>query len=137
MGEHSREGALKLAAAADLALIPSRWEGFPIALLELLGMGIPVISSCVNGIPEAVRDGWNGFLVEERNAHMYAERIRWLIQNPFMRSAFARNARNSVTERFSESRMTAEHMAIYREIIAARAQRTSLPALAANGILIK
>jgi glycosyltransferase involved in cell wall biosynthesis len=129
LGEHSREDALQLAARADLAVLPSRWEGFPIALLELLGMGIPVIASSVNGIPEAIQDGWNGFLVEERNARMYAERMRWLIQNPAMRSAFGRNARNSVADRFSETRMTAEHLALYRKTIAARTKSAAVPCI--------
>ncbi len=116
-GKVSHQAALRLAARADLAVFPSLWEGFPIALLELLGMGVPVIASSVNGIPEAIQDGVNGFLVEERNARMYAERIRWLMMNTAMRSTFARNARSSVAAHFSEARMAADHMDIYRSIV--------------------
>ena len=51
-------------AAADVFCLPSRWEGFPRALLEAMDAGLPVVATGVGGVPELVTDGHDGLIVE-------------------------------------------------------------------------
>src|SRR4029078_6127942 len=60
LGARSREDVLRTFYAADVAMLPSRWENFPHLVVEALAVGTPVIASSVGGIPEIVRDGENG-----------------------------------------------------------------------------
>jgi glycosyltransferase involved in cell wall biosynthesis len=70
-----REDAVRLLAGADLFVLASRTEGFPIALMEALGMGLPVVSTGVGGIPEAVHDGTEGLLVPPGRPDLLAEAL--------------------------------------------------------------
>ncbi|WP_162641927.1 glycosyltransferase [Streptosporangium sp. 'caverna'] len=54
----------RLAAAADLVVLSSHYEGLPVVVMEALAAGVPVVSTEVGGIPELVRSGWNGILTE-------------------------------------------------------------------------
>jgi glycosyltransferase involved in cell wall biosynthesis len=130
-GSLPRGKALRLAATADLAVLPSRWEGFPISLLELLGIGIPVIAACVNGVPEAIAHGFNGYLVDKTNPKTYAQLIHRLIFNNDLRVRLSNNARSSVALGFSETRMVTAHLDLYRKAIPADSHlnaKTTTPA---------
>lgn len=114
-GPLPREAALARVARAEVAILPSRWEGFPIAVLEVMGMGIPMVASRVNGISEIIDDGENGFLVDGANPLDYVERISCLLNDETLRSEFGRRAHQTVQQRFTEARMVDEHMALYAE----------------------
>lgn len=60
----SAQQVVELLHKADMYVLPSYDEGLPIALLEAMASGLPVISTRVGGIPEAVTDGVNGYLLE-------------------------------------------------------------------------
>lgn len=64
----------------DLFVLPSLYgEGLPMVVLESMANGIPVVASCVEGIPEAVRDGVDGLIFEPSNAVDLAEKLEGLI----------------------------------------------------------
>jgi glycosyltransferase involved in cell wall biosynthesis len=58
-----RQDVPDVLAAADIFVLPSLWEAFPIALLEAMSMGKAVIGTAVDGTPEIIRDGQNGVLI--------------------------------------------------------------------------
>lgn len=51
-------------AAADVFVLPSKFEGFPITLIEAMGAGLPCVCTAVGGVPDVVEDGGNGLLTE-------------------------------------------------------------------------
>jgi glycosyltransferase involved in cell wall biosynthesis len=76
LGALPRPQVLELLRAADLAVLSSRWENFPHALVEALAVGTPVVATAVGGVPEIVRDGENGVLVPPGDPEALADGIR-------------------------------------------------------------
>ena len=66
----------------DVLILPSRFDGRPVAVLESLALGVPVIASRVGALPELIQDGVTGFLCEPGDVKAFAERIRWLAAHP-------------------------------------------------------
>lgn len=87
--------------ASDVFVLPSYREGFPNVVLEALSMGLPVIVSDVNGAPDAVKDGLNGFVIPKRDAESLYEKMKELAQNEELRLRLASNSRIFVSERFN------------------------------------
>jgi glycosyltransferase involved in cell wall biosynthesis len=127
-GAVPRDEALQLAAKAVVAILPSRWEGFPISLLELLGMGIPVVAASVHGVPEVITHSFNGFLVGLQNPQIYAHHVQLLIDNSVLRSYLARNAHETIASDFNETRMAQSHIDLYQKLVTVpdRLQATSI-----------
>jgi glycosyltransferase involved in cell wall biosynthesis len=105
------------AAAYDIAVLPSDYEGFPYALVEYMSAGTAVISTDVGGTREIVEDGKNGFLIEPRNEDQLAARLETLIRRPELRREFGRAAGETVRGRFSEDLMIDRFIELYGEMI--------------------
>jgi glycosyltransferase involved in cell wall biosynthesis len=84
----------------DLFILPSHYETFGIALLEAMYCGLPVIASNVGGVPDLVRSGFNGILVEPNNSAQLTSSILNIISDKRLRNSLGSNARISVTEKF-------------------------------------
>jgi len=76
-------------------------EGVPVAILEAMAHGVPIISTTHAGIPEAVQDGVSGILVKEGDVQAMAEAMVRLAGDPALISAMGQAARKSALERFS------------------------------------
>jgi glycosyltransferase involved in cell wall biosynthesis/SAM-dependent methyltransferase len=76
------EKVSEIMSAYDVLILPSRFDGRPIAVLESLALGVPVIASRVGALPELVQDGVTGFLCEPGDTAAFAEKIRWLAAHP-------------------------------------------------------
>lgn len=113
-----RADAASLCPAFDLFFLASRWEGFPLAVIEALAAGVPVVAYDVAGVREAVREGFNGHLVAAGDERAWSERLLALAGAPDRRAELAARARESVAERFDQDRMLAETLALYGEILA-------------------
>jgi glycosyltransferase involved in cell wall biosynthesis len=105
----------------DVFVLPSLWEGLPMAVLEAMAMGLPVVASAVNGTPEAVEDGVTGYLVPPGDPVRLAERLEAIAADDAAREAMGRAAREVARSRFGVDRMVTELEAVYR----AAARRTS------------
>ncbi len=75
------EGKLALLQSASLFLLPSYHENLPVAIIEAMSLGLPVVSTRVAGIPELIEDGVNGFLVQPGDPAALAERILRLLRD--------------------------------------------------------
>ncbi|MBD3277472.1 MAG: glycosyltransferase [Candidatus Aegiribacteria sp.] len=68
--------------SADVLVHPARWEAFGISVLEGMWLGLPVIASEVAALPELVRDGENGILVQPDYVDGFREAMEFMIRNP-------------------------------------------------------
>jgi glycosyltransferase involved in cell wall biosynthesis len=86
---------------ADVFCLPSFQEGLPVVLMEAMATELPVVTSTINGIPELVKDGRNGYLLPPGRADLLADALERLAADPDLRVRFGRQARRDVTEDFS------------------------------------
>jgi glycosyltransferase involved in cell wall biosynthesis len=81
-----------LLAASDVFVLPSRFEGTPIAIMEALCVGLPVIATAVGGIPEEVTDGVEGILVPPGDHRALTAALRRVIEDGGLRVQMSLNA---------------------------------------------
>lgn len=104
--------------ASDVFVMPSLWEGLPIALLEAMACGLPVVATRVGGVPEVVEDGKSGFLVELKNPRGLAEKIiKTLEMSEEERKKMGERGRKIVEKKFSIEQMVKEYENLYQELL--------------------
>jgi glycosyltransferase involved in cell wall biosynthesis len=102
----------------DVLVQPSRADNLPLAVLEAMAAGVPVIGTRVGGVPELVSDGETGIVVEPENPAALASALDELAGDPGRRAAFGRNARDRVAGRFSAEEVARRTVMLYRELCA-------------------
>lgn len=80
-----RDDAIRVLAGCDLFALASHYEGYPVAVMEALAVGLPIVATAVGGIPEAVREGVEGLLVPARRPDLLADAIETLVRDPVRR----------------------------------------------------
>ena len=81
---------LEIYKASDIFVLPSLWDTSPIAIIEAMCVGLPIVATNVGGIPEWVEDGVNGILVPPKDPKALANAILSLIKDPYLRGKMAR-----------------------------------------------
>lgn len=110
----SIDNASRYLKAFDIFILPSRKEGFPYTLLEAMQAGLPIITTKVGGIPEAI--GKAGILVEANQPQALIEAINNLISNPNEQEILANLARQRA-QLFSATQMLLETQNIYFHLL--------------------
>jgi glycosyltransferase involved in cell wall biosynthesis len=113
----ARADICEFLSAIDVFIMPSLWEGQPIALLEALAIGKPCIASAVDGIPEIIVDGANGYLVSPKDVEGLASAMDLAIENPDLHWKFPIHKVSRLDPKFLAKNMVMEISDIY---IAAR-----------------
>lgn len=90
----------KVLRQANIFLLPSYFEGLPMAILEAMAYGLPVVSTAVGGIPEVITDDVTGFLVEPGDIAAITNKIVSLIQNPTLQERISTEAQQYVKDKF-------------------------------------
>ncbi|HTM58203.1 MAG TPA: glycosyltransferase [Candidatus Udaeobacter sp.] len=106
-----------LLRAADAVVLPSRWEGLPLTLLEAMARGRPVIASAVGGVPEVVEDRANGLLVPAGDAGALADALERVHRFPDAAAALGEEAARLVEESYTWDRVTAQFEAVYDDVL--------------------
>jgi glycosyltransferase involved in cell wall biosynthesis len=76
-----RDDVAAVTRALDVAILPSRWEGCPLAIIEYMALGAPIVASAVGGVPELIEDGVHGVLVRPRDPVALADGIQRLLED--------------------------------------------------------
>jgi glycosyltransferase involved in cell wall biosynthesis len=113
LGEVPNAGTC-LIPTLDAVVLPSRYEGLPMLLLEAFAAGVPVIATPVGGVPELVDSGSNGFLVEP-TAEAIARRIVEMCEDRALYSTLAANAMATFQERFTMEACGRRYLELYTD----------------------
>jgi glycosyltransferase involved in cell wall biosynthesis len=106
LGAHTQLEVLERYQHAHLCVLPcliatdGNREGLPVSIVEALACGLPVVSTPLTGIPEVVRDGYNGLLVAPGDAEALANALERIMREPALFMRLRANARPSVLEQF-------------------------------------
>jgi glycosyltransferase involved in cell wall biosynthesis len=108
VGPRNRREVAEIVSGCDVAALASaptrsgKREGIPVALMEAMSAGLPVVATSTGGIPELVDSGNNGFLVSPRDADALASALTRLAEEPVLRRRMGESARRTILEGFSQ-----------------------------------
>lgn len=102
---------------SDLVVLTSDWEGTPNVLLEAMSRGLPVVATKVGGVPELVRNGENGFLVEADDASSVASSVIALLENPQLRISMGASGRQVALEKHSPQQLAERLITVYEKAL--------------------
>ena len=88
-------------------------EGVSNSIMEAMACGLPVVATIGGGTPEIVKDEYNGHLVEPKNSVQMANKIVELIEDNSKRKMYGKNAIDTIEERFTIEKMTADYLEVY------------------------
>ena len=108
-----RSDMYRLLCALDVFVLTSESEGLPLALLEAMAAGLPIVSTPVGDIPLLVAEGKTGHLVARGNASGFASRLRQLAENSSARRCMGTAARAAVVDGYSQATMIRQYLDAY------------------------
>jgi glycosyltransferase involved in cell wall biosynthesis len=112
-----RDDARRYLGALDIFVLPSRFEGFPLSIVEAMLAGTAVVASDIGSIAEAVVPGETGLLVPPDDPEGLAAAIRELLDDPARRRTLSEAARSRARRHFTSSVMAARYQELYEEIL--------------------
>jgi len=120
-GELSNDDVQKFhSEISDILVLPSiSYEAFPTVTIEAFSHGVPVVASKIGGIPEAVKDGYNGFLFEPGDSSALRRALEKLVKTPDLLEKLSKNALEAAKE-YDESEHTKKLAEIYKQAIEIR-----------------
>jgi glycosyltransferase involved in cell wall biosynthesis len=107
----------RILAGAQVCLLVTNWEGFPLAILEAMRAGLPVLASAVGGVGESVREGQTGFLVPAREVGPLRDRLRTLLTDPSLRSRMGAEGRAVYEREFTLDHTVTNTLAVYQAVL--------------------
>lgn len=112
----ARRDVYDLVGAMDVFVLSSLHEGAPIALLEAMALGTPVVATAVGGVPEILTQGTTGLLVGPQDASGLAAACLELVRNPEWARGMAERARRVAADKFSHRRCGAALVGTYQAV---------------------
>lgn len=107
----------KLMAIMDILVLSSLREGLPRVLVQAAAVGMPSVAFNVDGVPEIIKDGYNGFLVRPKDVNQLADKIIRYIDNRELIELHGKNGRNFVNGKWSIENMVNKVDEIYQILI--------------------
>jgi glycosyltransferase involved in cell wall biosynthesis len=107
----------RLYCSAEIAVVPSLYEGFGFPAAEAMACELPVVSSTAGALPEVVGNDGAGILVPPRNAPALAQAIRRLLEDPGLRRQMGWAGRRRVTTLFTWENAARQMVEVYQEAI--------------------
>jgi glycosyltransferase involved in cell wall biosynthesis len=110
-----RTDVARFLSAMDVFVLATQWEGLPRVLPQAMAAGLPVVSSRVDGTPDAVHDDDNGFLIPPGDEDALADRMGRLAGDPELRASMGTRSL-ALVEEFSARTMVEKHERLYEEL---------------------
>lgn len=123
-----RSDAYDVLCAMDVMLVTSDHEGLPMSVLESMALGTVVVSRKVGGMPEVIRNGIDGILVDSNDAATLASACVRLLRDAAYRGALAAAAREKISREFSADANAEQLVHLYRTVLSDGALPASLTA---------
>ena len=123
----TRDDVRRVLAGVDLVVFSSLWEGLPVALLEAMAAGRPIVATSAPGIREVVSDGRDALVVPPRDSWGLAQAMRTALADTALADALGAAARRLCAQEFSAERMVGSYEQVYRDL---DVQGTPAPAAA-------
>ncbi|MCX8095299.1 MAG: glycosyltransferase family 4 protein [Caldisericia bacterium] len=111
-----RKDVRRIYGIFDVFVLPSIKEGFSIAIIEAMSSSLPVVVYDSLGVRDIVDNGVNGFIINELNKEIFAEKIIYFLDEN-KRKEFGERNRKKVLEKFTKEKMVEETKKIYKEVI--------------------
>jgi len=110
----NRSDIPEILAQSHVFVLATKWEGFPLSILEAMRAGLPVIASNVGGVPEAVMEGKTGYVVDRGDADTFRDRLLALIADSALRRRMGNAGRRRYETNFTLDHMLRKTMAVYQ-----------------------
>jgi len=112
-----REDVPDILAASDIFALSSDAEGNPLALMEAMAAGLPVVATAVGGVRELLTHGRDGFVVQPRNTDSLAAALSRLIGSPEQRQSMGRDAESKAIATFDIAHTIRSYIEVYEKLI--------------------
>lgn len=112
----NRNDVAELLAESDIFVLPSRFEGTPLTLLEAMASGLPVITSKIPGCIEIINDEENGLFFESENIDELAQKILYLAKNPALMKKLSEHSLKT-SEAYDIARFNKAQTELYRALL--------------------
>jgi glycosyltransferase involved in cell wall biosynthesis len=113
-----REDVPAILRHTDVFVLASLTEGLPITLLEALASEVPVVATCVGGIPEVVDDGVTGIVIPPADPGALRQAITWTLDHPQEAAERSRRGREKIHQEFSIGEMVRSYEEVYAGLLA-------------------
>lgn len=110
------ENIFQILNKSDVFVLPSKYEGFGLVLLEAMYAKIPIIGTKVSAIPEVIKHNWNGLLIEHGNIKDLNLKLN-VIKSGKKNSIFIKNSQKALRLKFNFNKMIRETSKIYNEVV--------------------
>ena len=111
-----REDVRVILSEADIFVLTTKWEGFPLSILEAMRAGLPVIATHVGGVPEAVQQGITGYLVPPQNPKAVSHFIKRLLESEGLRKEMGAKALERFLDEFTFESMACATLKLYTQV---------------------
>jgi hypothetical protein len=111
-----RKDVSDLMNKSKIFVLPSRWEGLPMVILEAMALGMPIVATKVGGIPEVIENGKDDLLVQPEHSEELTNAILRLLDDSKLRGLISSNAYRKIKEDYSIEKYTENLLNLYSEL---------------------
>ena len=102
--------------AADIFVLPSLYEGFPRVLMEAAMAGKPIVSTNVGGTEDIIKDGENGFIINQGNEENFVEKVLFLLKSSTIAQEMGKKGQELMESKFDPQKTLVKQIEIWNEL---------------------